>query len=59
VTLWDVPTGQQLLAWSGFSGLIMALEFSRDGTRLAGGGLEGDRGMVKVWDARPLAESKP
>jgi WD40 repeat protein len=53
VTLWDVTTGQQLLALSGFSDLIMALAFSPDGTRLAGGGEDGGRGLVKVWDARP------
>jgi WD40 repeat protein len=50
LTLWDVETGQQLLALSGsLSGLV----FSPDGTRLAGIGLERGKLVVKVLDARP------
>jgi WD40 repeat protein len=55
VTLWDVPTGQQLLDLSGFSVMMTVLAFSPDGTRLACGGIEGGRAVVKIWDARPLA----
>jgi WD40 repeat protein/tRNA A-37 threonylcarbamoyl transferase component Bud32 len=54
VTLWDVASGQQLLALSGFDGGILALTFSPNGNRLAGAGVEGQTGRVKVWDARPL-----
>jgi WD40 repeat protein/tRNA A-37 threonylcarbamoyl transferase component Bud32 len=59
VTMWDVRSGQQLLALTGFSDLIMALEFSPDGKRLLGGGVEGNEWMVKVWDARPLGRKQP
>jgi serine/threonine protein kinase/WD40 repeat protein len=53
LTLWDVETGQQMLALSGLSGNADSLVFSPDGTRLAGIGLEGDELVVKIWDARP------
>jgi WD40 repeat protein len=54
LALWDVATGQQLLALSGPSSQTDSLAFSPDGTRLAGVGSEGGKLMIKVWDARPL-----
>jgi WD40 repeat protein/tRNA A-37 threonylcarbamoyl transferase component Bud32 len=53
VTLWDVATGQQLLSLAGFNVGEVTLAFNADATLLAGGGVEGDQGIVKVWDARP------
>jgi serine/threonine protein kinase/WD40 repeat protein len=55
VDLWDVQAGQQLLTVSGFDGgPALTLVFSPDGARLAGGGVAGGKGVVKVWDARPV-----
>jgi WD40 repeat protein len=54
VTLWDVATGQELLALPAFSVRVTALAFSPDGRHLGAGGVEGNSGVVKVWDATPL-----
>ncbi len=59
LALWDVASGQQLLDLRGFSVQATALAFSPDGARLAGGGMEGDRFVLKVWDARPLPAGRP
>jgi WD40 repeat protein/tRNA A-37 threonylcarbamoyl transferase component Bud32 len=52
VVLWDVRTGQQLLALQACS-QPLALAFSPDGRRLAAGGSNGREDAVKVWDATP------
>jgi hypothetical protein len=54
ITLWDIRTGQQMLSLAGFN-IPTALTFSPNGKRLASAGLEGDRGVVKIWDATPPA----
>jgi WD40 repeat protein len=43
-----------MLALPGFSTSVTALAFSPDGRYLAAGGFDGNRGVVKVWDATPL-----
>jgi len=56
VTLWDLASGQQLLALRGFTGRAADLAFNRQGTRLAASGSDGAAVRVRVWDATPLAE---
>jgi WD40 repeat protein/tetratricopeptide (TPR) repeat protein len=53
VRVWDVGTGQELLALRGHTGSVAGLAFSPDGQRLAScGGDNTKPGEVKVWDAR-------
>ena len=47
ITLWDVESGNKLRTLHGHTGLILRLEFSKDGTRLASASF--DR-LAKVWD---------
>lgn len=47
VRLIGLPEGQVLAAWPAHDDTIYAVDFSRDGTRLATGG--GDR-LIKIWE---------
>jgi WD40 repeat protein len=49
VKLWDLASGQEVLATEAVSGLLSHLDFSADGKRLVAA--EARRGEVKVWDA--------
>jgi WD40 repeat protein/predicted Ser/Thr protein kinase len=56
VALWDVTTGQQILSLNAPGSQVAGcVAFSTDGHWLAAGGIEGDKGILRVWDARPLA----
>src|SRR5262245_5793310 len=54
IRIWEAATGSQLSALPGHSGLLYALQFSRDGRWLASaGGTDyrfGDGPTVKMWD---------
>jgi len=52
VRLWNVRTGKELVALSGHRGLVTALAFSADGSRLYSGGADTD---IVCWDV--VAES--
>jgi WD40 repeat protein len=54
VTLWDTLTGQEVLSLRGSDGPVISLAFNHTGSRLAGGGLEGQNAIIRVWDATPL-----
>ena len=47
VRVWDVVSGEELLAPGGHGGVVLSVAFSPDGARLATGG----GGGVRVWDA--------
>jgi WD40 repeat protein len=47
IFLWEAATGKQLLTLQGHEGPVRCLAFSRDGKRLASGGLDLS---IKVWD---------
>jgi WD40 repeat protein len=49
VHVWDVQTGQELLAFKGHTRVISSMAFSPDGKRLASA--SGDE-TLKVWDAQ-------
>src|SRR5262249_8260111 len=51
--LWDVRTGQEVLALKGHADMVFAACFSRDGRRLATAARDGS---VRLWDARPGQE---
>lgn len=48
VTLWDVATGEALVAFDRHEGLVTGLRFTADGTRLVSASLDG---TALVWDA--------
>lgn len=48
--VWDVRSGQQLLALAGHNGSVVNLAFGPKGRALASGSLDG---TVKVWDVTP------
>jgi WD40 repeat protein/serine/threonine protein kinase len=56
ITIWDVGTGQRMVALKGHSGKIVSLAFSPDGRRIASvaarDGAWGLPGEVKLWDAK-------
>jgi WD40 repeat protein len=58
VKVWDVTTGQQILSLSGPGSQVTCVAFSPDGRWLAAGGLDGRKGILRVWDARPIEEKK-
>jgi WD40 repeat protein/class 3 adenylate cyclase len=47
-TVWDVRSGAELLSVNAHEGLVTAVIYSRDGTRLA---TAGDDGTVRIWNA--------
>ena len=51
VQFWDVETHKLAKVWSGHADTVRTLVFSKDGkTLVAGGGLPGAAGEVKLWD---------
>jgi WD40 repeat protein len=64
VGVWDVTTGQRILSLSGPVPLVSCVAFSPDGRWLAAGGFEGAggirgaKGILRLWDARPVEENK-
>jgi WD40 repeat protein len=58
VKVWDMTTGQQILSLSGPGPRVSCVAFSPDGRWLAAGGLEGTKGILRLWDARPVEENK-
>jgi WD40 repeat protein len=54
VGVWDTTTGQQILSLVGPGSQVICVAFSPDGHWLAAGGLDGAKGILRVWDARPL-----
>jgi WD40 repeat protein/tRNA A-37 threonylcarbamoyl transferase component Bud32 len=56
VKLWDTTTGQQILSLTGPGSQVICVAFSPDGRWLAAGGVEGNKGILRVWDARPVEE---
>ena len=47
-TVWDVRSRSELLSVEGHEGLVTAVTYSRDGTRLATAGVDG---TARIWDA--------
>jgi WD40 repeat protein len=58
VGVWDVMTGQRILSLSAPGSQVICVAFSPDGHWLAAGGLDGTKGILRVWDARPVEENK-
>jgi WD40 repeat protein len=57
VKIWDVATGQQILSLTAPGSKVTSVAFSSDGHWLAAGGLEEPyKGILRIWDARPLEE---
>ena len=55
VILWDVASGQPVLTLAGIND-ITSMVFSSDGMRLAAGGQEDGKWIVRIWDATPINE---
>lgn len=47
IKIWDLPSGKLITTLSGHAGDVWAIEFSPDGKRLAGGGVDG---TARIWD---------
>jgi WD40 repeat protein len=56
VGVWDTTTEQQILSLSGSGSQVYCVAFSPDGHWLATGGQDGTKGILRVWDARPVEE---
>jgi WD40 repeat protein len=56
VEVWDVTTGQQVLSLSGPGSQVICVAFSPDGRWLAAEGVDGGKGTLRIWDARPIEE---
>jgi WD40 repeat protein len=56
VEVWDVTTGQQILSLNGPGSQVICVAFSPDAHWLAAGGLDGTKGILRVWDARPVKD---
>jgi WD40 repeat protein len=54
VAVWDVTRGQPILSLPIPGSQVLSVAFSPDGHWLAAAGLDGAKGIVRVWDARPL-----
>jgi WD40 repeat protein len=59
VKVWDAATGQETLTLQGHAGGVSSVAFSPDGRWLAAGDNEGaTKGILRLWDARPVEENK-
>jgi WD40 repeat protein len=58
IGVWDVTTGQRILSLGGPGSQVICAAFSPDGRWLAAGGLEGAKGILRVWDARPVEKNQ-
>jgi WD40 repeat protein len=57
VKVWDTTTGQQLLSLAAPGSQVHCVAFSPNGHWLAAGSSEGtNKGILRIWDARPVAE---
>jgi WD40 repeat protein len=56
VAIWDVTRRQQILSLTIPTSQVVSVAFSPDGHWLAAAGLGGTKGILRIWDARPLAE---
>jgi WD40 repeat protein len=52
VTLWQIPSGHEILRLRGHTSLVTDVAFSPDGTRIATASLT----EVKIWDGTPLGD---
>lgn len=53
--VWDAESGQEMLTLRGHVESVWSVHFSPDGTRIVSGSADDN---LKIWDARPLADSK-
>jgi WD40 repeat protein len=58
VGVWDTTTGQQILSLSAPGSQVTCVAFSPDWGWLAAGGLDGTKGVLRLWDARPIEMQK-
>jgi WD40 repeat protein len=54
VKVWDTTTGQPILSLSAPGSEVFCVAFSPDGRWLAAGGHDGAKGILRIWDARPV-----
>jgi WD40 repeat protein len=58
IGIWDATTGHRILSLGAPVPQVTCVAFSPDGRWLAAGGVDGAKGILRVWDARPLDEKK-
>ena len=63
VQVWDMTSGQQVLSLPAPGSEVLSVAFSPDGHWLAAGGYEmgsggSGKGILRLWDARPMKEER-